>query len=321
MKSHERFRLHVTPDDEAEGPSVVAVAFIANLLVATAKTVAAVITGSSSLRTEAVHSWVDVGNEVFVVAASRTADRPADELHALGYGRESYVWSLFASLGMLIAGAAVGVWQGVHELGEADPGSHYLIGYIVIAVSFVLEGASFIQTLRQVRKAADEMGRDVFEHAFATSDSPMRAVFTEDFTALIGLAIAAIGMALHQLTGVAAYDAVGSILIGLVMAVAALMLIARNGRFLAGKTIPTEHRHHVVDAVRANPEVSRVTFVYAEFIGPDRLFLMAGVGIRGEHTQADLAAILRTIERRIMQHKFIGLAILTLATADDAELP
>src|SRR4051812_49099604 len=116
MRSHERFRLHVSPDGESEGASVVAVAFIANVLVAIAKTVAAMITGSSSMRTEAVHSWVDVGNEGFVVGATRSAAKPADERHPMGYGRASYIWSMFASIGTLAGGAVVGVWQGVHQL-------------------------------------------------------------------------------------------------------------------------------------------------------------------------------------------------------------
>jgi divalent metal cation (Fe/Co/Zn/Cd) transporter len=123
MRSHERFRLHVAGDDEKRGALMIAVAFVANVLVAIAKTVAAVITGSSSLRTEAVHSWVDVGNEGFVVAAARSARKPADTAHPLGSGRASYVWSMFASLGTLAVGAVVGIWQGVRALGaRRDPG-------------------------------------------------------------------------------------------------------------------------------------------------------------------------------------------------------
>jgi cation diffusion facilitator family transporter len=320
MKSYERFRLHVTVDDEAHGPSWVAVAFVANALVAIAKTVAAVLTGSSSLRTEAVHSWVDVGNEGFVVAAARSARKPADEAHPMGHGRSSYVWSLFASLGTLAVGAVVGVWQGLRELGESDLATDYLVGYIVIGVSFVLEGVSFVQTLREVRKGALELGRDVFEHALATSNSPMRAVFTEDLTALIGLVAAALGMLLHQLTGAAVYDAIGSIVIGAVMGVAGLMLISRNTRLLAGQGLAPEQRGRVIDVIRGLPEVARVTFLYTEFIGPERYLVIAGVGISGARSQTELATILRAIERSLMSRKYVGLAIMTLATPEDDDL-
>lgn len=134
MKSYERFPLNIALDDDAQGPSVVAVAFVANVLVAIAKIAAAMLTGSSSMRTEAVHSWVDVGNEGFVVAATRSARKPADFTHAMGHGRASYVWALFASPGTLAAGALVGIWEGVRQLGEPGAQRHYFIGYVVFGV-------------------------------------------------------------------------------------------------------------------------------------------------------------------------------------------
>src|SRR5712672_3211457 len=313
----QRFRLHVDRDDATEGRAMIIVSFLANVLVAIAKTVAALITRSSSLRTEAVHSWVDVGNECFVVVAARKSLRPADEVRPLGYGRESYVWSLFASIGTLMFGAVVGVWQGVQELGAHEAGAHYVVGYVVIGISFLLEGASFVQTVAQLRKGADELGRDLFEHALATSNATLRAIFTEDFTALVALVVAALGMALHQLTGVATYDGVGSILIGLLMVVAATMLISRNAGLLVGKPLEPNRRARLIVALRNEPEIERVPFVYAEVIGSERLLVIASVGIVGDHTQAELATILREIERRLLKHKYIGLAVLTLATSDD----
>lgn len=320
MKSHERFRLNVAKDDDSHGASVVAVAFIANILVALAKTAAAVLTGSSSMRTEAVHSWVDVGNEGFLVAASRSGRKPADFTHPMGHGRASYVWSLFASLGTLAAGALVGVWEGVRQLGEPDVERHYFAGYVVLGVSFLVEGASFLQTLTQVRKRADALGRDVFEHALSTSDAPIRAVFAEDFTALIGLATAALGMLLHQLTGKAVFDAAGSIAIGILMAITALFLISRNARFLGGEPLAPEQWNQLLEVIRVDPNVARVTFLYTEFIGPRRCLVIAGIGVKGEHTQPELAVILRDIERNLMRRPGVGLAIMTLATAEDRDL-
>ena len=172
---------------------MIIVSFLANVLVAIAKTVAAVITRSSSLRTEAVHSWVDVGNECFVVVAARKSHRLADEVRPFGYGRESYIWSLFASIGTLMFGApVVGVWQGALQEPRhtRSVGAHYVVGYVVIGISFAIEGVSFVQTVAQLRKGADELGRDLFEHALATSNATLRAIFTEDFTALLALVVA-----------------------------------------------------------------------------------------------------------------------------------
>ena len=106
----------------------VLIALGANLLVAVAKSVAAVITGSASLAAEAAHSWADTGNEIFLVVANRRSTRPADQAHPLGHGREAYVWSLFAALGLFVAGGAVSIIHGVSELRAPTPADDFVVG-------------------------------------------------------------------------------------------------------------------------------------------------------------------------------------------------
>jgi cation diffusion facilitator family transporter len=109
----------------------VLVAFGANVLIAVAKSAAALITGSASLVAEAAHSWADTGNEIFLVIANRRSRRPPDRSHPLGHGREAYVWSLFAALGLFVAGAAISVTHGVQELIHPSPASDFIVGYVV----------------------------------------------------------------------------------------------------------------------------------------------------------------------------------------------
>ena len=130
----------------------VLLAFGANLLAAAAKSVAAALTGSASMLAEAAHSWADVGNEAFLVIANKKSSRPPDGAHPLGHGREAYVWSLFAALGLFVAGAAVSITHGVQALLKPEPADDFLVGYLVLAVSFVLEGVSFLRSLWQVRR-------------------------------------------------------------------------------------------------------------------------------------------------------------------------
>ena len=178
--------------------TTILVAFVANLLVAVAKSVAAVVTGSASMLAEAAHSWADTGNEVFLVVANRRSRRPPDRAHPLGHGREAYVWSLLAALGLFVAGAAVSVTHGVQELVHPAPATDYVVGYVVLVVSFVLEGASLLRSVRQARPTAKLMERDLIGAVTATSDPTLRAVFAEDSAALIGLAIAAVGLGAHS---------------------------------------------------------------------------------------------------------------------------
>ena len=159
----------------------------ANVLVAIAKSVAGFLTGSASMVAEAAHSWADAGNELFLLQAERVAARPRDRAHPGGYGREAYVWSLFAAVGLFTAGAVVSIMHGVSQLGADEPETDYLINYIVLAVAFVFEGISFLQSYRQAHALADERGTSTVEHVLSTSNPTLRAVFAEDAAALIGL--------------------------------------------------------------------------------------------------------------------------------------
>jgi len=231
--------------DSSASVRTVVIAFAANALVAVAKTVAATITGSASLLAEAAHSWADTGNEVFLLVANRRSRRPPDDAHPLGYGREVYVWALLAALGLFVAGAAVSVTHGVQELVRPEAATNFAVGYAVLAVSFVLEGVSFLRSVRQAKPAAQLMERDLIEQVMATSDPTLRAVFAEDSAALIGLVIAAAGLGAHELTGSAAPDAVGSILIGLLLAAVAIHLFDRNREFLVGEEVDPRIREAV----------------------------------------------------------------------------
>src|SRR5690349_908072 len=126
----------------SDSTMTVLIAFGANLLVAVAKSFAAVITGSVSIAAEAAHSWADTGNEIFLVVANRRSTRPPDQAHPLGHGREAYVWSLFAALGLFVAGGAVSIIHGVSELRAPTPAVDFAVGYVVLALSFALEGTS-----------------------------------------------------------------------------------------------------------------------------------------------------------------------------------
>ena len=247
---------------------------------AVAKTVAAVVTGSASILAEAAHSWADTGNEVFLFVANRRSRRPADDAHPLGYGREAYVWALLAALGLFVAGAVLSVTHGVQELVRPEPATDFIVGYAVLAVSFVLEGVSFLRSVRQAKPGAQLMERDVIEQVMATSDPTLRAVFAEDSAALIGLVIAAAGLGAHQLTGSAVPDAIGSILVGLLLAAVAIYLIDRNRELLIGEEADPRIRAAVIRALLKEPEVARVTYLRLEIVGPRIVAVTGDVDLR-----------------------------------------
>jgi len=235
----------------------------------------------------------------------------------MGHGREAYVWSLLAAVGLFVVGAAVSIWHGISEL-RHEPGGpeNYTIAYVVLGIALVLEGTSLLQATRQLHTEAELFDRDLLEHALATSDPTTRAVFAEDSAAMIGLAIALVCIALHQVTGNPMWDALGSILVGLLLAVVAVILIDRNRRFLTGEPASSQIYAAVVQRLAELPDVQTVRFLRLEWIGPKQLFLAGSVDLVGDDTESAVAHRLRRLERQLEAEPLIADALLTVSDPD-----
>jgi cation diffusion facilitator family transporter len=257
---------------------------------------------------------------VTLLVANRRSSRPPDSGHHLGQGREAYFWSLIAALALFVAGAAVSVAHGIQELITPEPATDFVVAYVVLALAFVLEGISFLRSLRQARATAEMFGYDLIEEVMDTSDPTLRAVFFEDFAALVGLAIAAVALAAHQATGSSTPDAVGSILVGVLLAAVALVLINRNRQFLVGEEANPRIRAAMIRALLDMPEVARVTYLRLEIVGPRMLYVIGDVDLAGDDTESHVAVRLRALEARISASPVVAGAVLSLAAPDEPSL-
>jgi len=309
-------------DDSHPGSLLtVLVALAANAVLAAAKSVAAAVTGSASMTAEAAHSWSDTGNEIFLLLAERRGSRPRDAAHPHGYGRATYIWSLVAAFGLFFAGAVLSIWHGVTELMSApEREASFTANYVILGAGFLLEGSSFVQAARQVRGAARRFRVHPFRFVSRTSDATLRAVFAEDASALIGLVLAGLGIGLHQLTGQAAYDAAGSIAIGLLLAVVAIFLMRRNMSYLLGEGVGGRGRDDVLRIVLEHPAVDRVTYLHVEYVGPQRVFVVAAVDLVGDEPEHALALRFRDVEADLEAFDLIEDAVLTPAPPDEPAL-
>jgi cation diffusion facilitator family transporter len=307
-------------DHATESTRTVLMALGANAGVAVAKTAAGALSGSASMIAEAAHSWADTGNEVFLLIADQRSKRPPDARHPLGYGREAYMWSLLAAVGLFVAGAVVSVWHGVTDIihGSSSLGGYH-VAYLVLTIAFVMEAMSLRQVVHQLRGEAEVYNRDLLEHAMVTSDPTARAVFAEDSAAVIGIALAFGGIGLHQLTGNALWDSVASILIGILLGVIAVILIDRNRRFIAGEAGSSELREAMVARIESLPDVAAVRFVRLMYVGPRRLFLVASVDLAGDAPESHVAKKLRRLERELVSDPHIVDAVVTIADPDESD--
>jgi len=306
------------PPESTGGESLltVVIALTANAVLAVAKTVAALLTGSAAMVAEAAHSWADAGNEVFLLIAERSGSRPRDEEHPRGYGRATYAWSMIAAFGLFTAGAVVSIWHGVTQLTSESEETSFLVNYVVLGIAFLLEGTSFVQASRQVHGASQRFGMHPLRYVTQTSNPTLRAVFFEDFSALLGILIAVAGIGLHQLTGNAIFDALGSIAIGVLLAFVAVFLIRRNMDYLLGEAPSAETRSRVIAGILEHPQVERLTYLHLEFVGPSRVFVVAAVDLVGDDTESHLAVRLRKVEADIEKHPLVEDAVLTLSFPD-----
>lgn len=311
-----------TEPSKKTGDSTVTViiAFCANLAVAIAKTIAAVITGSASLVAESAHSWADTGNQIFLLIAERKSAKPADVKHPVGHGREAYVWSMFAAFGLFSVGSAVSIWHGISSLFAGEAESSYTVGYIVLGLSFLFEGTSFIQSVRQGRSRATKLNRRTVDYVMNGPNPTLRAVFAEDASALIGIAIAFAAMLAHQLTGIAAFDSIGSILVGVLLGIVAIVLIDRNRRFLVGETVTQSVRDDFLKSMLEVPAIDSVSYLHIEYVGPGSVYLVAAVDLTGDDPESELADRLRRTEVEIEKHSSVQEVVLTPSAPGQAKL-
>jgi cation diffusion facilitator family transporter len=286
----------VTQPENASLRTVV-VAVAANLLIAVAKGVAALLTGSAAMLAETTHSIADTFNEVLLYVGVRSGARPADERHPFAYGKAGYIWSLLAAVGIFVVGGLFAIAVGVQTLRRPEPVTNVAVGVAVLLVSAALEAVSWRRARRQLRSEAAARHLDLGEYLVTSSDPTPTAVFLEDSAALVGIALALAALGLHIMTGSALWDGAASLLIGLLLIAVAVVLMRRNLALLIDEAAPADIRERLRLAVAGEPWVAEVAELTAVYIGPRHLLVLAHVVPVDD---ADLPANIGRLRRRLL---------------------
>ncbi|WP_337180513.1 cation diffusion facilitator family transporter [Sphingopyxis granuli] len=272
-------------------------ALFANLGIAAAKFVAAAISGSSSMLSEGVHSLVDSGNQLLLLYGQARAKRAPDDQHPFGYGRELYFWAFVVAILIFAVGAGISIYEGWTHIAAPEPLRDPTINYIVLAIAFLLEGASWTIAVRQFDAGRNGLG---WWQAIRRSKDPAGfIVLFEDSAALAGLVIAAAGVWLSHATGDARIDGVASILIGLILAAVAALLARESKELLIGEAADPARIAMIWRIVERRREISAVNHVRTIHTAPDAIFVAVSADFEDALTMGDGERLIEEIEAEL----------------------
>lgn len=271
-------------------------AFLANLGIAIAKFAAFLVTGSTSMMAESIHSVADTGNQGLLFLGGARARRPADQEHQFGYGAERYFWAFVVALVLFSLGALFSLYEGIEKLLHPHQLESPAVAFVVLAVAIVLESFSLRTAVHESRPHRGAMSWWQFIRRTKTPELPV--VLLEDIGALCGLVLAIIGLGLATATGETRYDAIGSIAIGLLLGVIAIVLAAEMKSLLIGESAEPDVDARIRAAIESGPEVRRVIHLRTLQLGPESLLVATKVDIDAPSI-ATLAIAIDAVEERI----------------------
>jgi len=295
---------------------VVVAALAANIAIALVKTIVAVLTRSSAMLAEACHSLADTANQGFLLVGVRLSRRPPDEKHPFGYATETYFWAFIVALCLFAVGAAFSIYEGVHKVvGGGEPIRNPMWAFIVLGASFALEMYSFSVAQREFRTI--RAGRSVRETVADARDPVVLTVLFEDSAALIGLTLAAGGVALSIYTNDPRWDGLASILVGGLLGAVAFVLARESKDLLLGESLPPADRERARDIVAQTPGVREVIHLRTMHFGPSEALAAVKVRFDDKLTTRDIEAATDEIERRLRAELPVLARIYVEAGRDD----
>jgi cation diffusion facilitator family transporter len=269
----------------------------ANVAIAVTKFIVAGITGSSAMLSEGIHSAVDTFNGVLLLVGLRLSKRPATVEHPFGHGKELYFWSLIVAVLIFGLGGGVSFYEGVQHIRNPEPMRDATWNYIVLAAAALFEGTSFFIALKQFR--AQARGQPFWQALDRSKDPTTYTVLAEDSAALVGLAVAALGIYLSHALDMPALDGVASVVIGVLLAGVAVLLIAQARGLLIGEGIRPETARAIRAIAMEQPDVEDVGHVLSMYIGPDEALVIVDVNFKDDTPTGDAADAIAAIEKQV----------------------
>ncbi|HWM16616.1 MAG TPA: cation diffusion facilitator family transporter [Microbacterium sp.] len=282
------------------GNKAIIAAFLANTGIAIAKFIAWFLSGSAAMLAEAIHSVADAGNQLLLLLGGRQARRKADSEHPFGYGRERYVYAFVVSIILFSVGGLFAIYEGVDKLTHphALDEQWWWLPLVVLGVAIVLESFSLRTAVIESNhvRAPGQSWVSFVRHAKAPE---LPVVLLEDIGALVGLVFALFGVGLTVITGNPVFDALGTLMIGTLLILIAIVLGIETKSLLVGEGATDADHERIVRAIGDGPEVEKIIHIKTLYLGPDELLVAAKLGFPSEKTLADVATAIDIVETRV----------------------
>jgi cation diffusion facilitator family transporter len=272
-------------------------AFFANLGIAVAKFVGFVITGSASMLAESIHSVADTGNQGLLLLGGKRAKKDPDELHQFGYARERYFWAFVVALVLFSMGAMFAMYEGISKIRHPHDLESVPVALGILGVSIVLEAYSFRTAWKEASHARG--GAHLSTYIRRAREPELPVVLLEDTGALIGLTFAFVAVVIAAITDNPVWDGVGTLSIGILLAVIALVLAVEMKSLLIGESATPENYRAISSAIVDSPDVDRLIHLRTQHLGPEELLVGAKVQFRTDLRIDELAAAIDAVEQRV----------------------
>ncbi|MGG7507016.1 cation diffusion facilitator family transporter [Plantibacter sp. YIM 135249] len=279
------------------GNRAIIAAFSANLGIAITKFVAWAFSGSSSMLAEGVHSLADSGNQLLLLLGGRKSKRAADSEHPFGYGRERYVYAFVVSIILFSVGGVFSVYEGIEKLTHPHPLENWWLPILVLAIAIGLESFS----LRTAVKESNPLrGKQTWVQFVRRAKAPeLPVVLLEDVAALTGLLFALIGVGLTVVTGDGTWDAIGTLAIGILLILVAIVLGVETKSLLVGEGATDADHAAIAAAIEGSPEIEKLIHMKTLYLGPDELLVAAKLGFAKDLPLGEVARAIDAIEQRV----------------------
>lgn len=292
-------------------------ALIANMGIAIAKLVGFIITGAASMQAEAVHSLADSGNQALLLWGSAAAQREPSASHPFGYGRERYFWSFVVSLVIFSLGSLFAIYQGVNKIVDPHALSNPGVAVGILLFGILLEGSS----LRTAVKEANVYRKGSWWRFIQRTKNPeLPVVLLEDLGALLGMGIALLGIGLAVITGDPRFDAAGSIGIGMLLAVIAIILAVEMKSLLIGESASEADIELLRESILSGDEVKRIIHIRTLHVGPEELLVAAKLEFDASLTLREISGLINGVEARVREALPIATIIYIEPDVYDAEV-